>query len=155
MHNPNDMPIARLLANNSRLQASRLDQLLESIGLYRGQAFLLVLLSEGDGLTHGEIARELQISPAAATKVIKRLEELCYLQRRPDPGDERLSRVYLLDEGRAALTYIRASFRSMNQAILEGFSHEEEQALRSFLLRIRLNLQEAQFERHAQPDYQA
>jgi DNA-binding MarR family transcriptional regulator len=142
MKNSNPSPIGRLLVNNSRLQASRMDQLMDRIGLFRGQAILLVLLSEGDGLTHSEISRSLQISPAAATKVIKRLEELQFLQRRSDPSDERISRVFLLDEGRAVLSHIHSAFRKINQAILDGFSLEEEQALRGFLLRIHSNLQE-------------
>jgi len=151
MQNSNNPSIGRLLVINNRLQVTRLDQLMDQIGLFRGQAILLVVLAEGDGLTHSEIARALQISPAAATKVIKRLEELHYLQRCPDPSDERISRVFLLEDGRAILAQIHEAFRKINQAILDGFSGEEEQALRAFLQRIHINLQAAQFGQLEQP----
>ncbi len=89
MNSTNSIPLGRLIADIGRLQASRLDQMMDELGLYRGQAVLLIVLGEQDGLTHSEIAEALKISPAAATKVIKRLEELGYLQRRADPSDDR------------------------------------------------------------------
>ncbi len=99
----------RLLANICRLHATRSDQLMDQIGLYRGQAILLLILSSQDGRTHTEIAQELHISPAATTKIIQRLEKMAYLQRRSDPFDERVSRVYLLKDGQAVIQQIKDS----------------------------------------------
>ena len=119
----------KLMGDVSRLLGSRLDRKLEKLGLFRGQAILLLILSEREGLTHSEIAGRLKISPAAATKVIKRLEELNYLQRQPDPADERISRVFLKDEGRAVINQIRSIFRQNDRELLSIFSLEEQDRL--------------------------
>ena len=74
--NQDEIKIGPLMANIGRLHATRADRFMDRIGLFRGQAFLLMILSEQDGLTHSEIADKLEISPAAATKVIKRMEAL-------------------------------------------------------------------------------
>jgi DNA-binding MarR family transcriptional regulator len=136
----------RLLANICRLHATRSDQLLEQIGLYRGQAILLLILSGQDGRTHTEIAQELHISPAATTKIIQRLEKMEFLQRRPDPSDERLSRVYLLEGGRAVIQQIKDSFRQLDRATTASFTSEEQEILRDLLIRIFINLKAASFD---------
>jgi DNA-binding MarR family transcriptional regulator len=140
-----DLPIGRLLANLCRLQATRVDQVMDQIGLYRGQGILLVLLAEQDGLTHSAIAAKLRISPSAATKVIKRLEKLSYLRRQPDPADERLSRVFLQDEGRAVIDQIHAAFGMINRVMMEGVTPEEQGQLRDLLGRVQANLGKGTF----------
>jgi DNA-binding MarR family transcriptional regulator len=140
-----DLPIGRLLANLCRLQATRVDQVMDQIGLYRGQGILLVILAEQDGLTHSAIAAKLRISPSAATKVIKRLEKLSFLRRQPDPADERLSRVFLQDEGRAVIDQIHAAFGMINRVMMEGVTPEEQGQLRDLLGRVQANLGKGTF----------
>jgi DNA-binding MarR family transcriptional regulator len=72
--------LGRLLVSVCRLHHTRADQSMDQIGLYRSQAILLMTLSQRDGMMHSEIAEQLEISPAAATKVIKRMEQAQYLQ---------------------------------------------------------------------------
>jgi DNA-binding MarR family transcriptional regulator len=141
MNTDDDLPLGRLFANLCRLQATRADQIMDQIGLYRGQGILLVILAEQDGLTHSEIAEKLRISPSAATKVIKRLEKLSYLQRQPDPADERLSRVYLKDGGWAVIDQIHAAFGMIDRVMVEGITPEEQGQLRDLLGRVQANLE--------------
>lgn len=141
----NDLPLGRLLANIARLQFSLTDQLMDQIGLYRGQAILLLIVSKNSGLTHSEISRKLQISPAATTKVIQRLEKLRYLQRRPDPDDERISRVFIQAEGQAVIEQIHEVFQELEDIILTGISNQEQDCLRALLTRIHANLQNGDY----------
>jgi MarR family transcriptional regulator, organic hydroperoxide resistance regulator len=117
---------------------------MERTGLYRGQAILLLILSHGEGITHSEIAAKLEISPAATTKVIKRMEQAGYVQRQTDPVDERVSRVYLLDQGRAVIAEIHRAFAEMDRVMLAGLSHDELERLRDLLVRMQGNLQRYQ-----------
>ncbi len=116
---------------------------MDQIGLYRGQGMLLMYVGHHDGLTHSEIAENLQISPAAVTKVIKRLEELNYLKRQSDPKDERISRVFIQSEGRKVIEQIRDTFLQLDDLTFQGFSADELSQLQSYLTRIQVNLQAA------------
>ncbi len=135
-----ELSFDRLLAVIGRLQATRADQAMDKIGLFRGQAFLLMILSHHDGLTHTEIAQKMQISPAAVTKIIQRMEKLNYVQRCPDQNDERISRVFLQEEGKAVTQQIRHSFDEIDEIIIAGLSEKEQETLRSLLLHILDNL---------------
>ena len=130
----------RLLIDVCRLHHTRADQFMDQIGLFRGQAFLLMNLSQQDGMTHSEIARRLKISPAAATKVIKRMEQAGYVLRQPDPTDERVSRVFLQEKGRALIDQINHAFGDLDQMMLDGLSGGDLEMLRSLLTRMHANL---------------
>lgn len=136
--------LGRLLVNICRLHHTRADQSMDRIGLYRGQAFLLMILSQRDGMIHAEIAERLEISPAAATKVIKRMEQAGYLQRQPDPADERVSRVYLLDGGRALIAEIDRAFGELDRAMFEGLPEADLEQFRDLLVQMQANLQRYQ-----------
>ncbi len=136
-----DPNIGHLFMHIARLLASRADRSLDKFGLYRGQAGLLMMLSDREGLTHSEIAEKLEISPAAATKVIKRLETLNYLQRRADPSDERVSRVFLKEEGWAVIHQIKSVFHQNNLILRSALSAEEQALMINLLKKIHSNLQ--------------
>jgi MarR family transcriptional regulator, organic hydroperoxide resistance regulator len=141
MGHDDHIQFSRFISNICRLHATRTDQLIDKIGLYRGQAITLLVLSFEDGLTHTELAERMEISPAATTKVIKRLEELKYLERRAEPTDERVSRVFLLPDGWACIEKIRDSFDMIDQVISTNISVQEQEVLRDLLVRVYNNLQ--------------
>lgn len=107
---------------------------------------MLLMLSNKDGLMNSEIAENMHFSPAAATRVIQRLEKAGFLERRPDPVDERVTRVFLRDEGRAVIEQIHDSFQKLNRIVVSGISPEEQQILHALLTRIYDNLQEIPFD---------
>jgi DNA-binding MarR family transcriptional regulator len=138
----NEIKIGMLMGKIGRLHSTRADKFMERIGLFRGQAILLMILSDQDGVTHSELAKKLEISPAAATKVIKRMEELHYLRRRPDPVDERVSHVFLEDEGWAMIHQIRNAFQQIDQVLVSDLTPEEQDTLFNLLSRMYTSLSE-------------
>jgi len=132
--------VGRLMVSVCRLHHTRADQSMDKLGLFRGQARLLMTLSEQDGLPHSEIAEKLEISAPAATKVIKRMEEAHYVQRQADPADERVSRVHLQAQGRAVSVEIRRTFGRLDRAMFAGLSEPELLRLRDLLTRMQANL---------------
>lgn len=137
---PNEMKIGQLMMHISRMRANMADRIMEQIGLYRGQAFLLKVLAENDGLTHKEIAQILHISPAAVTKVIKRMAGLKYVERRSDPKDERISRVFLTDEGRSVIHKIKQAFEEIDAVLLKDLNEEDRSKFSSLLIHVYDNL---------------
>jgi len=132
--------LGHLLGSVCRLHHTRADQSMDKIGLFRGQARLLMILSEYDGLPHSEIAEKLEVSAPAATKVIKRMEESHYVQRRPDPADERVSRVYLQPQGRALIARIRRTFGRLDRSMFDGLPERDLERFRGLLTRMQANL---------------
>jgi DNA-binding MarR family transcriptional regulator len=129
-----------LLAQICRLKHSRIHTLLEALGLYRGQPSVLQALWEQEGLMHTELARRLQVQPATITKMLQRMEKAGFVERRPDPDDQRVSRVYLTGAGRAVRADVQQVWRQLEEEAFAGFSPEEQALLRRFFLQIRENL---------------
>ena len=134
------MPLGKLLGSIHRAHACRMDQSTEKLGIFRGQAILLLTLMERDGMTHSEIADKLRISHAAASKVITRMEGQGYVKRQTDPHDERVSRVYIQEAGKELTEKLRPSFQQINNFMFAGFSDQEKDQFRQYLLRIQENL---------------
>lgn len=132
-----------LLAQVSRLHYCRAHELLEAIGLYRGQPPVLRALWEQEGLTHGELAERLHVTPATMTRMLRRMEKAGFVVRRPDPGDQRRSRVYLTEAGRAIRSRLQQVWRTMDAEVFAGLTQEERGLLRRYLLQIRENLMRA------------
>ncbi len=133
-------PLDLLLAQVSRLHYHRSHELLEALGLYRGQPPVLRALQKQEGLTHTELAQRLRVTPATITRMLQRMEKAGFVTRRPDPADQRLSRVYLTDAGRAVQAEIRQVLRTMEEDEFSGFTEEERAEMRRLLLRLRDNL---------------
>ena len=129
-----------LLAQVSRLHRQRAHELLDKLGLYRGQPPVLFALWEQDGLTHRELAEQLEITPATMTRMIQRMEKAGFVQRQSDASDQRVSRVYLTDTGRTVRAELEAVWQRMDAECFSGFSDEERAVLRGFLLQLRANL---------------
>ena len=130
----------RLFAEICRLKHGRVHTLYEALGLYRGQPRMLRVLWEQEGLTHTELSRQLQVQPATITKMLQRMEKAGFVVRRHDPDDQRVSRVYLTQAGRAVRDDVQQVWRRLEEEAFAGFTEEESVLLRQFFLRIRANL---------------
>ena len=130
-----------LFAQICRLKHARVHTLLETLGLYRGQPSVLQALWEQEGLMHTELARRLQVQPATITKMLQRMERAGFVERRPDPDDQRVSRVYLTESGRAVRADVQQVWQRLDEEAFAGFTLQERVLLKRFFLRIRDNLQ--------------
>ena len=138
----NDIPdeeisVDFLVAQVGRLHHKRAHDLLEELGLYHGQPRLLLALWREEGPTQSELADRLHVTPATITKMLQRMAEAGFVERRRDSADQRLVRVYLTDAGRAVQEQVQQVWAQMEREVLEGFGPEERGQLRAFLIRIR------------------
>jgi len=129
-----------LLGQVCRLHYIRAQALFDGIGLYRGQPPMLHLLHEQEGLTHSELATRLEVAPATVTKMLQRLEKAGFVQRRPDAIDQRVSRVYLTDAGRAIQADVATLLARLAAVTFADFTIEERIVLRRLMLQMRENL---------------
>jgi MarR family transcriptional regulator, organic hydroperoxide resistance regulator len=104
---------------------------------------LLRILSERDGRSQKEIADLMEITPATLNVMIGRMEKNELVLRKPDPDDQRISRVYLTEKGMAAHKEIRSVMDTMEGICFDNFSPEEKIIFRRLLLQMYENLKKA------------
>lgn len=133
-------PIAPLFMQICALNRGRMHALWHSIGLYRGQPFMLRILWAEEGLTQVEVARRLHRTPATITNMLQRLEKTGFVERRSDPQDQRISRVYLTEAGYEIQSRVEQIWQENEERTFNGFTDPEIATLRDYLERIRDNL---------------
>lgn len=133
--------LGRLFHCICRTHKKNADLMLERSGLHHGQARLLIILAQENGINHSKIASELRISTAAASKVIKRMEKDGYVLREADSTDERVSRVFLQPKGKILVEKIHSAFQQLDHIMFEGISDQEIHELQTLLSRVQKNLQ--------------
>ncbi|MEJ5314430.1 MULTISPECIES: MarR family winged helix-turn-helix transcriptional regulator [Anaerolinea] len=138
MHFPDTLDF--LLHQVCHLHHHRVRQVFESLGLYRGQPPILRILWDEEGLTHNELALRLHVTPATMSRTLQRMEKAGFLMRKPDPADQRVSRVYLTGHGRAVQEQVQQALQRIEADTFAGFTAEELTILRGYLERIRGNL---------------
>jgi DNA-binding MarR family transcriptional regulator len=102
---PPDAPLSLLLLGASRVMGAFYGSTVAQAGVRvspAGLGVLRVLLAGQDGLKSSDVAARGWSSPGTLTSVVNTLVREGYVERRPDPGDRRVVRLWLTDEGRAA-----------------------------------------------------
>src|SRR6266571_5311833 len=82
----------------------------------------------------------MEIQSATVTRMVIRMERAGFVERRTDPDDQRVSRVYLTERGRSLQPAVEQGWMALEQQILADFSLEERLLLRRFLEQIYRNL---------------
>jgi DNA-binding MarR family transcriptional regulator len=132
--------IGSLLSQVCRLEHARAHELLEELGLYRGQHRILRALGKQDGLTHTNLSEHAHVRPSTITTTIQRMEKAGLVERMHDAEDQRISRVYLTQVGRALQGDVTQTWRRLEEEIFDGFTLEERVLLRRLFLQMRENL---------------
>ncbi|KQT33613.1 transcriptional regulator [Sphingomonas sp. Leaf412] len=132
--------IGFLLSDASRLLRRRFDARARAIGVTRPQWRALTALSRAEGINQGALAERLEVEPITLCRMVDRLEEAGLVERRRDPGDRRVWRIFLTDRSRPLLDDLRVIGADVTERALDGLSPGERDALVRALERIRDNL---------------
>lgn len=133
--------IPTLIRENHRLLSKAFQTLLDESSLQVADWFVLRTLSEDNGLMQREVAQRIGMLDAQTGVVIRRLEAFKYVKRISDKNDLRKQCVYLTTTGRNQEKILRSTATQIDELALMGFEENEIEILRSYLLRIRNNLQ--------------
>lgn len=142
MHQDMHHSISLLLIHICRAHRGCAEGTLNEIGLHAGQEAFLCLLWNQDGQTQTQLAEQMGIQPPTLHKMVARLESAGMVMRRPDAEDQRVSRVYLLDKGRALHDGIQRAQAELEARTTTNLTLDERVLLRRLLLQVQTNLTE-------------
>lgn len=120
----------------ARALEKKLDHALAPLGLSLWQFEVLSALlaaPQSDGLHACQLLPACQLSPAAMTNRLDRLEQAGWIHRLPDPSDRRASRVHLTPSGRALVRQALRSIDHANCPLSPDESTQLDQILRKLL----------------------
>ena len=129
-----------MLGEVCHLHHKQIDTAFEELGLYRGQPQVLMHLKHKGGCAQTELGAMRNVKAATISKVLQRMEHAGFVERRSDPEDQRVSRVYLTPAGHAICEDVQKTLDAMDEETFANFTLEERVLLRRFFAQIRENL---------------
>ena len=130
-----------------QLMKRSMESRVKKTGVYSSQHRILMHLKwmqveHQSNCTQVELAKKLEISPAAIAVSIKKLEKGGYIHREPDETDNRALQVSITEKGEQVVKQTLCIFRKMDEDMFAGFTDEELELLSGFLERMYRNLEE-------------
>jgi len=135
--------LGTLMGQVIRIRHNRMTQLLEGLGIHPSQAQMLFLLMHDEGLTQKQIGEKTNLRPATITVMLNRMEKAGFVERKQDPEDLRVYRVYITDKGRTVDEAVQMAMEQVQKEAYEGFSNEEMLLMRRLLNHVKDNLEKA------------
>lgn len=129
-----------LVHDIARLMRVAFDRRGKELGLTRSQWWVLTGLYAKEGVTQSELAQFVELEKATLGRLLDRLEEKQWVERRPDPDDRRIKRVYLTDKVQGLMLALRSIAAEIRQDALKGLDRDEQEAFVDILLRVKANL---------------
>lgn len=137
----NERAPGRLIRRIDKMMRDLIDDRLAPLGLSYPQWASLKLALEGTVGTAGELARELDYSTGATTRLIDGLEQLGYLTRERDAGDRRVVRIVVTPAGTQVAERGKTVAISAWNETLVGVSQDEANALVDTLTKLKANVE--------------
>lgn len=129
-----------LISDVSRLLRKRFDERARLIGVTRQQWRTLSVLKRHEGSNQGMLAELLEVEPITLGRMIDRLEEAGWVERRRDPGDRRVWRIHLTDAAQPILLQLKGIADALFVDAAEGIAPEDQAKLHALLEQLRSNL---------------
>ncbi len=140
---PLEREIAFNLKDVARLLRTYVDQQASQAGTTHAQWAVLARLERTEGLKQCELADTLELQPITLTRLIDRLCESGLIERRPDPVDRRVKRLFLTAAARPVLARLSALGQELMATVLKGVDTDARHQLLDHLLVLKTNLRGA------------
>lgn len=137
---PRQTPLGDLLVKLARKFATQESRELDDLAIGPTQHRLLELVVAAPGICPAAVAERLAIDKAAASRAVNRLVRNGFVERRRGTRDRRFSELFPTRSGAIAVRVFSPDFASPEMRLVAGFSADELQQLRTFLVRLDANL---------------
>jgi MarR family transcriptional regulator for hemolysin len=119
-----------LMRDVSRLYAAHFESHARELGLTLAQCKVLGLLSRNEGISQARLAELSDTDPMSLVRILDRMQQDQWVERRPDPLDRRAHRLYLREAATAILERMwTISDQCRHEALAELSPAEREQLI--------------------------
>jgi len=125
--------VARLLRTYADYKAAQ-------FGITRAQWAVLVRVDRSEGLNQSELAEILDLQPITLTRLLDKLCESGLIERRPDPADRRVKRLFLTAAARPLLERLAVLGEETMAGALGGIERGTVEGMVSKLAVVKDNL---------------
>lgn len=136
-----DRNVGFLVSDAARLMRTNYDRRMRELGITRSQWWVLNHLYFHEGISQTALSDVLEIERATLGRLIDRLEEKGWIERRSDRRDRRVKRVFLTGEVEMLLQTMRSIAAECRAQALAGLTREQQEWFIDILLRVKSNLQ--------------
>jgi len=131
------------MADNSRVLRRLFDERVRDLGLTAAQARLLLSLERNPSENQAFYAERLEVEPITLTRIVDRMEDAGWLERRSDPADRRARILHLTDKATQIVNELQGIVEIMFEEMLAGMASGERKTFAALLDRIGENLSRA------------
>ena len=131
------------LGELQRLIRAYADREAGRFGITRAQWAVLAKVERSEGMKQTELAELLEMQPITLTRLIDKLCDAGWIERRSDAADRRVNRLYLRKAGRALLGKMSGLKSELTATALEGINPADAHRLLTHLEQIKENVRNA------------
>jgi DNA-binding MarR family transcriptional regulator len=132
--------IGFLLNDTARLYRRAFNERARDTGVTGLQWRLLVYLRRNEGIHQAAMADLLEVEPITLSRMVDRLDEAGFVERKPDPNDRRARRLFLTNKATTLMADIRFIVDDLLEQSLQGFSKKDKQLLYDLVEQVQKNL---------------
>jgi len=138
-----DMNFLFTLAELQRLLRVYADKEAARYGITRAQWAVLAKVERFEGLKQTELAEQMEMQPITLTRLIDRLCDNGWIERRSDDADRRVNRLYLRKAARPLLGKLAGLRSELTATAFEGINPSDALRLLGQLELIKENVRDA------------
>ena len=138
-----DMNFLFTLAELQRVVRAYADKEAARYGITRAQWAVLAKVERSEGLKQSELAEQMEMQPITLTRLIDRLCDNGWIERRSDDADRRVNRLYLRKAARPLLGKLSGLRSELTATAMEGINPSDAHRLLAQLELIKENVRNA------------
>jgi len=138
-----DMHFLFTLGELQRLVRAYADKQAARYGITRAQWAVLAKVERNEGMKQSELAEQMEMQPITLTRLIDKLCDNDWIERRGDDTDRRVNRLYLRKAARPLLGKLSGLRSELTATALEGINPADAHRLLAQLEAIKENVRNA------------
>jgi DNA-binding MarR family transcriptional regulator len=142
-HGPVELNFLFALGELQRLMRAYADKEAARFGITRAQWAVLAKVERFEGMKQSELAEQMEMQPITLTRLIDKLCDNGWIERRGDDSDRRVNRLYLKKAARPLLGKLSGLRSELTATALDGISPADAHRLLTQLESIKENLRNA------------